>query len=172
LIRTKPIYLYFKISRVSPFLNIRMGARWVPLGFTCTRPHLFGSPAVGVIARGLIQRAATTLFGRAAACLRAGRADSRGGGMTQQAVTLMADGKPASPPSHSPWKTLRVSHRLTASTTGILPLTSYRSTSEKRPVPSDPVRSRLRSRKRKRTRTRTREGRYNTQDRMEDENGS
>ncbi len=48
--------------------------------------------------------------------------------MTQQAVTLMAYGKPASPPSHSPWKTLRVSHRLTASTTGISPLTSYRGT--------------------------------------------
>jgi hypothetical protein len=48
--------------------------------------------------------------------------------MTGQAVTLTACGKPASPPSHSPWKTLRVSHRLTASTTSISDLTLYRGT--------------------------------------------
>ena len=33
-----------------------------------------------------------------------------------------------SPPSHSPWKTLRVSHRLTVPTTGDSGLTSYRGT--------------------------------------------
>ena len=38
-------------------------------------------------------------------------------------MTLTACGKPAPSPSHSPWKTLRVSHRLTASTTGISDLT-------------------------------------------------
>ena len=48
--------------------------------------------------------------------------------VTPQAMTLTSYGKPASPPSHSPWKTLRVSHRLTASTTGNSPLTSYRGT--------------------------------------------
>jgi len=48
--------------------------------------------------------------------------------VTPQAMTLTDYGKPASPPSHSPWKTLRVSHRLTASTTSFLPLTSYRGT--------------------------------------------
>jgi hypothetical protein len=40
-----------------------------------------------------------------------------------QADTYFYD-SPASPPSHSPWKTLRVSHRLTASTTSSLGLTS------------------------------------------------
>jgi len=45
-----------------------------------------------------------------------------------QAMTLTAYGKLASPPSHSPWKTLRVSHRLTASTTSFPLLTSYRGT--------------------------------------------
>jgi hypothetical protein len=44
--------------------------------------------------------------------------------VTPQAMTLTGYGKPASPPSHSPWKTLRVSHRLTASTTNFSPLTS------------------------------------------------
>ena len=48
--------------------------------------------------------------------------------MTSQAVTLTAYGKPAPPPSHSPWKTLRVSHSLTASTTSISDLTLYRGT--------------------------------------------
>ena len=50
--------------------------------------------------------------------------------VTPQAMTLTGYGKPASPPSHSPWKTLRVSHRLTASTTDISALTSYRGTLE------------------------------------------
>jgi len=50
--------------------------------------------------------------------------------MAPQAMTLTDYGKPASPPSHSPWKTLRVSHRLTASTTSFSPLTSYRGTHE------------------------------------------
>ena len=54
--------------------------------------------------------------------------------MTQQAVTLTVYGKPALPPFHSPWKTLRVSHRLTASTTGISPLTPYRGTPEVAPI--------------------------------------
>jgi len=49
--------------------------------------------------------------------------------MTEQAMTLTAYGKPAPPPSHSPWKTLRVSHRLTASTMSISDLTLYRGTS-------------------------------------------
>jgi len=44
------------------------------------------------------------------------------------AVNLTAYGKPAPPPSHSPWKTLRVSHSLTASTTNISDLTLYRGT--------------------------------------------
>ncbi len=55
-----------------------------------------------------------------------------GGRMTEQAVTLTACGKPAPPPSHSTWKTLRVSHRLTASTAGNSPLTSYRGTHDKK----------------------------------------
>ena len=48
--------------------------------------------------------------------------------MTKQAMTLTAYGKPALPPSHSPWKTLRVSHRLTTSTTSNSDLTLYRGT--------------------------------------------
>ena len=52
--------------------------------------------------------------------------------MTGKAVTLTGYGKPAPPSSHSPWKTLRVSHRLTASTTGISALTSYRGTHDRR----------------------------------------
>lgn len=44
------------------------------------------------------------------------------------AVNLTAYGKPAPPPSHSPWKTLRVSHSFTASTTNIADLTLYRGT--------------------------------------------
>ena len=48
--------------------------------------------------------------------------------MTHKAVTLMACGKPASPPFYSPWKTSEVSHRLTASTTTKLCLTPYRGT--------------------------------------------
>jgi hypothetical protein len=48
--------------------------------------------------------------------------------LTGLAMTLMVCGKPASPPSHSPWKTLRVSHRLTVPANGISHLTSYRGT--------------------------------------------
>jgi len=48
--------------------------------------------------------------------------------MTGQAVTLTVYGKPASPPSHSTWKTLRVFHSLTASTTSNSDLTLYRGT--------------------------------------------
>ena len=47
---------------------------------------------------------------------------------TPLAMTLTGCGKSALPSSHSPWKTLRISHRLTASTTMNSRLTLYRGT--------------------------------------------
>jgi len=56
---------------------------------------------------------------------RAGRGGRR---MMHKAVTLTVCGKPASPPSHRPWKTSEVFHSLTASTTTNFCLTPYRGT--------------------------------------------